>query len=430
MKQLFIFLFAILSLLKAYPQQSLSGKIVDSQTGKPVSYAQVIVKGTELGTSTNKSGQFKISNITFPLTLVISDIRYKTQQIRVSSGPIQVSIDPKDYALDQVIIRPDDVERVLKEPIFSVIDYGFYDDLVVLAVMKNRKTKAYIRVQEGNGKLLWERRLPFVPEQFFEDCLGNLHIFSADSSYQLYYDYVSLHLLYPKSKKYVLSQLWPCKAYWRDKAYFQFASRGGLIQNYISSKNGDQRRLYQLADSTKIAYLNAEYDLHYFLKLKSQNREPFAKLTVNQINDRLSHFQDMIGKDWLDQQILEPVHAPIHLLKNRIGIFDFKESRVFTFDENDSLLANKQIGFHKEEGWTNEVLMDPSTRFMYAPTEVKGQYSFMRIDPESLRIKRFIPLKDHDFVKNYQIRNGYIYFIDRNLKMRDSQTFSLYRIRI
>lgn len=430
MKKLYLSLLAIFSFFHAYSQQSLSGIILDAESGEAVSYAQIIVKGTEIGTASNREGRFTLKNITFPLTLVISDIRYETRQFQVQTSPVQLLLTPKDYSLDQVVIRPDDVERVLPEPIFSVIDYGFYDDLIIMAVMKNRRTKSYIRVQESNGKLLWEKRLPFVPEKFYEDCLGNLHLFSADSAYQLYYDYVNLHLLYPQERDFLWNQLAGCRVHWEDKGYFQFASRRGLIQNYITFQDGERSMLYQLADSIKIDYLNTEYDLHYFLKLKSKNIEPFNKLTVNQINDRLEHFQLMVGQDWLSQHILAPMNAPLFLLRNRIGIFDFKDDRVFTFDKNDSLIRAQRIGFHKEEGWTGEVMVDPSTRFVYAPTRIKGTYSFMRIDPETLRIKRFIPLEKHDFIKNYKVRNGYIYFIDRNLEARDSQTYSLYRVRI
>jgi hypothetical protein len=430
MKKIIFSLFCLLACIQAFPQQSISGTIIDQSNGQPVTFAQVIVKGTELGATTDQNGIFSIKNVSFPFTLVVSDIRYHTQQIRVQNSPIRILLKPKVYELDQVVIRPEDIERVLQEPIFSVIDYGFYDDLIVMAVMKNRKTKAYIRVQERGGKLVLEKRLPFVPEHLFEDCLGNLHLLSADSAYQLYYDYVNLHLLYPQSRQYLLSQLEPCKAYFAGKAYFQVPTRRGLIQNYLSVREGEKKLLYQLADSSKLEYLNKEYDLHYFLALKTKKQEPFVKLTVNQINDRLPEFQDMIGKDWLDNQILSAKYAPILLLKDHIGIFNFEESQVLTFGEDDALIAKKKMSFHQEEGWTKEVMVDPANGYVYAPTEIKGEYNFMRIDPSTMRIKRFIPIKNHDFIKNYQVRDGYIYFIDRNLQARDSQTYSLYRVRI
>ncbi len=430
MKKTFIFLFTFFSLAHALTQNSLSGKITDQQSGEAISFAQIIVKGTEKGTTTDMEGNFKLSDVRFPLTLVVSDIRYHTLQIRVESSPALISLYPKEYALDQVLIRPEGVERILEDPTFSVIDYGFYDDLIVLAVMKNNRKKAFLRVQEPEGKLLWEERLPLVPESFFEDCLGNLHLLSADSAYQLYYDYEKMHLLYPQGKEYLLNLLGPCKTFWEGKAYFQYSSRRGLIQHYFSANKGEKRLLFSLADSNKINYLNSQYDIHYFLRLKSQNRDPFGKLTVNQIHDRLAEFQDLVGKDWLDQQILEALNAPLCLVRDQIGIFDFADNQVLFFDQNDSLSHTLAIDFHTKKGWTGEVLTDPVSGFVYAPLKDNGSFSFLRIDPLSLRVKRLIQLKGHDFIKNYQFRNGFLYFVDRNMNSPTGQTFSLYRLKI
>jgi len=262
MKRYAIFI-CLLGMLAWLPAQDLTAVLLDANTGDPVPFAQVIIKGTERGVTSNSEGYFRFKQVELPVTLVVTDIRYETRQVKVNRRSTQIVLVPKDFSLEEVTIRPDGVKRVLEEPAFSVIDYGFYDDLIVMAVMKNRRTKSYVRVQDANGKLLWERRLSFVPDRFFEDCMGNLHLLSADSAYQLYYDYEKLYLLYPNERGYLLSKLLPCKALWNNRAYMQYSSRSGLIQHYFRAAGGEQKEMHRLADSTKIDYLTTNFDLHF-----------------------------------------------------------------------------------------------------------------------------------------------------------------------
>jgi len=79
-------------------------------------------------------------------------------------------------------------------------------------------------------------------------------------------------------------------------------------------------------------------------------------MTVNEIKARLEEFQEKTRKDWLDSKILEPVFAPIKLLDDEIGIFNFAQDKVLLFNELDSLVEVKPISFHHEPDWTKELL--------------------------------------------------------------------------
>ena len=86
-------------------QDFLSGKVIDSQTHEPLSYATVYLNGTTKGTITDSLGCFEIRNVKFPTTVVISFVGYKTQVHELSRHPGGMMIELKQADnLPEVIV--------------------------------------------------------------------------------------------------------------------------------------------------------------------------------------------------------------------------------------------------------------------------------------------------------------------------------------
>ena len=73
-----------LSILFPSNIQKLEGIVIDFETGKLLSQANIQIVGTELGTITNLKGQFFLEGpFKFPLKLEISHIGYKLSLIHI-----------------------------------------------------------------------------------------------------------------------------------------------------------------------------------------------------------------------------------------------------------------------------------------------------------------------------------------------------------
>lgn len=85
MKNLII-LFLFFTPLIVAQNFNVRGKILDSQTNQPLIGANIYLKSDpNLGTATNKNGNFEINNLTKPETLVISYLGYETKNIPVET---------------------------------------------------------------------------------------------------------------------------------------------------------------------------------------------------------------------------------------------------------------------------------------------------------------------------------------------------------
>ena len=74
-------------------ESNIKGIVIDSESGEKISQVNVVIVGTEFGTSTNKYGEFIVDyHIEYPITLEISHIGYNTH-IEVIEKPERGSIN-------------------------------------------------------------------------------------------------------------------------------------------------------------------------------------------------------------------------------------------------------------------------------------------------------------------------------------------------
>ena len=88
------------------PQQKtkLNGTVVD-ETGEAIIGANVIVKGTTNGCTTDLDGHFSLDVDHLPVTLMVSYIGYTRQEIKVTSAKtIKVEMVPDNNLMDEVVI--------------------------------------------------------------------------------------------------------------------------------------------------------------------------------------------------------------------------------------------------------------------------------------------------------------------------------------
>ncbi|MEH6306655.1 TonB-dependent receptor [Olivibacter sp. CPCC 100613] len=104
----FILFFCLIgaNLSFAYGQnKTVTGKVVDKE-GLPLIAVSVLVKGTNLGTSTNNQGEFSLNLTAMPSTLVFNYVGYKTLEIAVDEPKqlTRVILEEDATNLDEVVV--------------------------------------------------------------------------------------------------------------------------------------------------------------------------------------------------------------------------------------------------------------------------------------------------------------------------------------
>ena len=90
--------------LSIYAQETISGTVFESNSDSPLPGANVIVKGTTTGTTSDFNGEFSFNVTSFPVTLEVSSVGFETIEVTVSSSE-SVTVSLKGgVALDEVVI--------------------------------------------------------------------------------------------------------------------------------------------------------------------------------------------------------------------------------------------------------------------------------------------------------------------------------------
>ncbi len=124
-----LFLFTLLISLSAKTQIQVKGKVVDAESGTPLSYGTVKIKGTSKGVLTNQDGAFQLE-CTNSDTLLFKYLSYYTQYIPVTKfiqNPL-CQLRPKENQLTTVVVSA---------------DKDFLYDLLIEARKKLRKMPDY-----------------------------------------------------------------------------------------------------------------------------------------------------------------------------------------------------------------------------------------------------------------------------------------------
>ncbi len=100
----FLFLFFSFIMVSAQNKKSVSGTIISSEDNLALPGASIIEKGTKNGTSSDFDGKFSLEVSEDAKTLVISFMGFNTQEIAITDGPLNITMQVSSASLDEVVV--------------------------------------------------------------------------------------------------------------------------------------------------------------------------------------------------------------------------------------------------------------------------------------------------------------------------------------
>lgn len=107
-------LFVWVSMTMAQTQR-VTGTVVSADDGEPVIGASILVRGTTIGTVTDLSGNFEISNVPMSAkTLMISFVGMKTKEVTITTELMRIELQSDTEVLDEVVVTAQGLTRKQK----------------------------------------------------------------------------------------------------------------------------------------------------------------------------------------------------------------------------------------------------------------------------------------------------------------------------
>lgn len=105
MRRLLLLLGVVLACVQVFAQQrTITGKVTDAN-GNPVPNASVVIKGTNIGTTTTSEGVYSLNVPATARVLVISSVGLSSQEVNIGNkGVINASLQSADKSLSEVVV--------------------------------------------------------------------------------------------------------------------------------------------------------------------------------------------------------------------------------------------------------------------------------------------------------------------------------------
>jgi hypothetical protein len=173
MKKHILTIFIFISILTQTIAQvaTVTGKITDAQTQKPIQGVSIRVKGKLAGTQTNANGSFSISLKT-PASIVVTMIGYEAQTIDITNNQsINISLSPSNSELDPIVVTASRVEeRILRSPVsiekWIFVKFNKHPQPIITMVCKISNPWIWLRVVLPTNKSIPEDLIVQEMEDF------------------------------------------------------------------------------------------------------------------------------------------------------------------------------------------------------------------------------------------------------------------------
>lgn len=381
---------------------SISGKVTDAKTLLPITYANLSFTGTKTGCISDTYGNFSAKIDTLPVYLVISHIGYDTRQVWLEKGMdgIDILLNPAPSLLKEVEISSSGKpEAFYKDDEYSVLDYIVDNTFVYLLIFRYRLANAELLCKAENGDVLARSGLlPYKPARLFYDCLGYIHVLSADSAYQVYLRKDTLLFPHRASLTKFNATLSDCKVATPDWLYFSKQSLDKLAVSFygINRKSGMRNELSVVADEYARRMLHRQpYDYY----LMTMDTLPCTNA-------------EMVEYSWVRKIQYKPNQSVLEKIGDTLAVFNTSTGGTDLYDQDGSFINHLDFKFIRStnEKWTGCILADPMTHNIYTTYYRNGLVNLYRINFSDADLSR-VYVTDHSFPQRVMICNNYVYYL-------------------
>jgi len=435
-KSIFIFLF-ILWGITAHAQIEtvvVSGKVIDANLNNGIEGVVIRVSNAPFATSSNKKGEF---TFTLPkkevYKLIASHLSYQSfiKELRVKDqDTIRVSIllQQKSNLIDTIsIYAVNKPETLVGKSNYSIFDFDFYEDKLILLTAQSSLTKAQIQLSTYNGKIISSFDLPKQAgeaKHFFHDYEGYTDVICKDSVFRL--DVLNTELMVmPVHQKDFSQYIEPISDTANSHFYFHDNWAKYPLFNYYYLKSNDSLNhiLSTITNSDLMKLYNLEY---YYLpsrmQLEARRIAQYYKTDKRIVAALMSGFTQSM--------FYEPLYAPIFILKDTICIFNHHNDFLYHYNNKNKLIDSVSISYHHPKNWREwkkQLFVDEVANKVYAFFSKDNHHYLKQIDHQTGKEISTYKLKHHSAEK-IKIKDGYVYYVYRPFD--STQERFLYRERI
>jgi hypothetical protein len=421
---------------------AMRGVLLDRDTRNPVSNAHLRVRNTFHGSVSDRDGNFTLSLTKLPAVLEISCLGYESitlEVVTIMEKPVTLFLTPRSYNLNPVTISDKPAVALYKEEDYSVLDFDFLDNNLLLIVFRYQLNRSEIILMTTDGDTLQVVPVPASPPlRLYRDVLSNIHyITKKDVALQAVYDPVQNHLFFPFRTTYDTLRMFlgGYRFVVGDRLWFQEDSpRGFMTSIGYYSKSTGKMTLGAKIDAKGMRTFYKESWYYHTTRLVPEPIDEYESRGVDAEAIAYKHFFWKKGCGEL-----------FKVSDTSLAFFNFCGSRIEMMDGEGNLKADIPISFQMEKQngfiasltgslagsgeweWNRSLVQDAVFNHIYALFSNNG---FIRLKYVDLTTGTLVPSGElpFEFPEKIKVFRGEVYFLYRGPGERENR--KLYKMAL
>jgi len=281
-----------------------------------------------------------------------------------------------------------------------VTDYEFYDNhILLLGHPGKRSTETLLVLMDRMGKRILKKEI-VKGRNLYRDPFNNVHLLTADTAYQVFYDGHDIQLLYPSNKERFMASF---------PEFLEIYHNRVILRQYDYEDQALMYYFYNPADSTIDRFWAAATPE---ILRRFQGVKDFIRITPSgKGSSRFNLFN--ADERFIKMAFYAPIFCPLEVIRDTIYIFNFTLGVMETFGPKGRPIETPTLmTFQTQPGWQKKLYLDPVRGKVYTEY-LRGGISELR----EINIKtgtltdQLIKIPQFDFLSNLMVQDGFLYFL-------------------
>jgi len=392
-----------------FSQEIIQGVIFDKETNKPIRNVNIVIKGTNKGTSTDSRGFFFLKPEKYPITLIVSHVAYNSRDIEIKSSTKEIkeiALTKKENQIDEVsVFANKKVIELTKNKVYDISDFEITDNkIILLAFDWNKKVNPWLIYMTTNGDTIASTPIGYEGS-FYKDCTDTIHLIDDKKSHQIYFNGKDFELIHPCKAKEFVELMEPCITKLNNKLFIeQFSFNSQVLSYYCADMRDTSTEKFRvIADQVGMRML---IDNERFHSMGAAPTEADIR------------FEQMC--------FFDPIYSPLVKFNDTICILNFVNDKIELYNDSMQVINEIAIDFHKSRIWKESVFVDERTSKIYTIFKKNGISKLYEINKQTGKLGVYTEIPNFKWISKIIIYDGIIYFMYR--KNSSMELMRLYKL--
>ncbi|MFK7809455.1 MAG: carboxypeptidase-like regulatory domain-containing protein [Saprospiraceae bacterium] len=391
----------------------LKGRITTASSEAPLPATNIFNITSQQGTTSDRIGEFELRIIELPALLQFTHVGYETLAIWINdstSNWLDVKLHPYFETLPDVIVSAKPIVEPLTKPTYTVRDYIFHEDKVLLATLPGMRKGTSLVLIDDEGMALNSISIKKIKkfDGLVESCVGTKHLLTDIENYLIKLEGNRLELEVYGTRKQYGKEIEPCVGKIDSLIIYRFRYCIGQLLRFQGYEVGSEKR-FLMAEVANDDNLKRRYreelaaSIGYIDHMDMSWEEKQLEL-----KRALENNMDIAG---LVNLFYKPINIPLLQIGQQFLIFNYLKSQIQVYDEHGEEAGAIPITYQKEKKWDGDVIMDKMLNEAYTIFNHPKGKVVRKINLEDGSLGRPI-LIECAMVEQIKVNNGNLFFLE------------------